>query len=625
MSDLYVYEVGKMALETLISLDEPYVHSNLLHLVGSVNEFFGDNKRGTVADEKVNETIAVFKNWIKQLEAYEHELYEFCGVHDFQELNRILFGGDKNKTFGMLAQSVMADSGFLRKIIPSLTKSMVENIYTAFSKSDLTDLFEFRVDENGKKGMTFEETKEAILSGLQRYFINENKGSNRVSVSQINNILSSDLQADLKKDLDKWKKSAIVTAKSKDSHIHKFIDSVFEKTIGFNIPASLFKTEFIKTFEEKAEKQAKVYMVKQGDNLHKIASQYADLAYYWFLQGKNFVDIKNILGIVGEEMISFALLDNGLGIEISSVGQKKEIEIEEQFKKVAPKIKMTDYNLDDSGESTQSKTDNIITLIGKDGRTKIFRVQSKNYALKKLEEADENLVNPEMWRTIKMTGDSSVLTILNNLNKKTIIDEESIKTMAYYIANLTWFSKHESNDFIAGFEKGEEGVKKTRYIKDNNGTFEKGRGLGGLQEAINIMISEGIQAFIGMSLEPDTNDLNIEASNVFYFLSARTLFPVSEVLKAAIKMMENLKKEIFGIHFTLNTSSASFEYNSDAREFWQAKLDALGGEIPTLDYTKPELLAVGRKQGGEIMSSLKGHVNFNFNIGDILKQSSYLF
>lgn len=625
MSDLYVYEVGKMALETLISLKSPYVHSNILHLVGSVNEFFGNNKRGTVADEKVKETITIFERWIDQLKAYEQELYDFCKVKDFQELNKVLFGGDENKTFGMLAQSVMADSGFLRKIIPSLTKSMAENIYTAFSNTDLIKQFDFSFEEDGNKGMSFEETKEAILSGLQRYFIKENGGSNRVSASQINNILSSDLQVGLKKDLDKWKKSALVTAKSKDSHIHKFIDSVFEKTIGFNIPESLFKTEFIKTFEEKAKKQADVYIVKQGDNLHKIASQYADLTYYWFLQGKNFADIKNILGIVGEEMISFTLLDNGLGIEISSVGQKSEKEIEEKFKDVAPKIKMTDYSLDNSGDITQSKTDNIITLIGKDGRTKIFRVQSKNYALKRLEETDEKLINPELWRTIKMV-DNKVLTILDNLNKKTIIDEESIKTMAYYIANLTWFSKHDSNDFSSFDDKG-KGVKKTRYIKDNNGTFEKGKGLGGLQEAINIMISEGIQALVGMSLDPDTNDLNIEASNVFYFLSARTLFPVSEVLRAAIGMMKNLKKEIFGIHFTLNTSSASFAYD-DTKEFWEKKMDKLNqseGEERNTNYTNPGLLFIGRNQGNSIMNSLTGHVNFNFNIGEILKQSSYLF
>ena len=618
MSDLYVYEVGKMALETLISLNEPYVHSNLLHLVGSVNEFFGENKRGVVADEKVNETIAVFQNWIKQLQAYEHELYDFCGVNDFQELNRVLFGDKDSQKLNHLAQSVLADSGFLSTIIPKMTKTMSQHIYEAFS-DESDELIKYLPSI---ESMELNNAKEVILGGLQQYF--SRAGETKVRVGDINNILSSRMQKALEEDLKDWTRAAVIEAKSKDSKMHKFVDSLFKKSIRFEVSKKTFKNEFVKKFEEKAKNSGKTYIVKEGETLRSIGQKYADNIYESIFRNKTLVDIKNILGMVGEGMIKFAVAENGINVTVTDVGQKTEAVIAEEFKKIAPTIKMTDYSLDDSEKSSQSKTDNIISLVGKDGKTKIFRVQSKNYALKRLEEADEHLVNQEMWRTIKMV-DNSVLTILDNLNKKTIIDEKSIRTMSYYIANLTWFSKHESNDFIAGFEKGEEGVKKTRYIEDNNDTFENGRGLGGLQEAINIMISEGIQAFIGMSLDPDTNDLNIGASNVFYFLSARTLFPVSEVLKAAIKMMENLKKEIFGIHFTLNTSSASFWENKSAKDFWQAKLDALGDEVPTLDYTKPELLAVGRNQGRTIMSSLKGHVNFNFNIGEILKQSSYLF
>ncbi len=606
-----------MALETLISLDEPYVHSNLLHLVGSVNEFFGDNKRGTVADEKVNETKAVFKNWIKQLQAYEQELYDFCGVHDFQELNRVLFGDKDSQKLNHLAQSVLADSSFLSTIIPKMTKSMSQHVYEAFS-DESDELIKYLPSI---ESMELNNAKETILSGLQQYF--SRAGDTKVRVGDINSILSSHMQKALEEDLKDWTRAAVIEAKSKDSKMHKFVDSLFKKSIRFEISKRTFKNEFVKKFEEKAKNSGKTYVMKEGETLRSIGQKYADNIYESIFRNKTLVDIKNILGMVGEGMISFAVAENGINVTITDVGQKTEAMIAEEFKEVAPTIKMTDYSLDNSEKSSQSKTDNIISLVGKDGRTKIFRVQSKNYALKKLEEADEHLVNQEMWRSIKMV-DNSVLTILDNLNKKTIIDETSVKTMAYYIANLAWFSKHDSNDFKSFTDKG-KGVKKTRYIEDNNGTFENGKGLGGLQEAINIMISEGIQALIGMSLEPDSSDLNIEASNVFYFLSARTLFPVSKVLEAAIDMMENLKKEIFGIHFTLNTSSASFAYDSNAKKFWEAKLEALGGEKPTLDYTKPELLTVGRNQGKTIMSSLRGHINFNFNIGDILKQSSYLF
>ena len=607
-----------MAVGNLMDASSPYVHSNIYHIIGSVKDYFGNGDQ--TARKEIEETIRTFESWIDQLQAYEQEIYSFCGVGDFQALNAKLFGSEQDNKIMMAARSVVLESDTMLRLIPTITKKQIKAISDAIEGVNLGQYL--NLDSTNE--FTLSETRNAILEALTNMF-SSTKGEQIVKADAMNVLVgSAKFKKSVSNDLADWVGRAAVQSKSKSgkfsrgSKMYQLATSILKNKIGgFKIPYSKFQQVFIEKFKERVIRDQLVLPVDK--TLEQLAEDTCREIYHYLFEGKILTDIANILGERGEGMLGYTIDNTGfeevrLQIEVIPTGKEDEEKIANAFKNelnvAASKIKMTDYSLNEKGSSNQSKSDMIIKIIGSNG-TKIFRVQSKDFLIKRLENANQWDSVPQ---TIRML-DNNVSKILELLSEKTIIGQESINTLSYYIANMTWFNRYGSYD-------GETATKR------NRGSGSTG-GIGGMQEAINQIVSQGIQAFIGVTIQDAIEEkplpINTFASNVFYFLGSRTLFPVSEVLKAAVDQMRGFSQLLFSTRFVIDTGSASF-HTEGAEAFWNEKRERVsGGSFGAATYTDAGLVSVGKEQGATIISTVKGHINFNFDIGRILSISSYVF
>lgn len=595
-----------MAVGNLMNADSPYVHSNIYHIMGSVRDFFS-NSSEQLAQKEIEKTIKIFESWIDQLQAYEQEIYNFCGVSDFQSLNAKLFGSEQEDKIVAAARAVILESDTMLRLIPSITEKQANAIFKVLKGTSIETYL-----PNIEQDLTLNETRAAVVAALQDMF--SGSGDKIVKAEALAQLGGSQkFKKAIDKDLSDWLGRATVRAKSKGSKIHQLADAILKEKVGeFIIPYNKFQDIFIEKFKNRVTREQ--LAIPANKSLEQLAEDTCKRLYSYLFDGRTLTDIANILGERGEGLLGFTLDNTSLNIEVLPTGKQSEKQIAEYFKKelgiAASKIKMKDYTLDGSGGSAQSKSDMIIKIIGSNG-TRLFRVQSKDSLMGRLEKAN---YGDSVYQTIRML-ENNVSSILHMLSEKTIIDQGSIDTLSYYIANMTWFYENGSYD-------NESVSKRTR-------TEGSGGGIGGMQEAINRIISQGIQAFVGVTIEDELEEnplpINMFASNVFYFLSARTLFPVSEVLKAAIDQMRGFSQLLFSTRFVINTGSASFNPKG-AKEFWEEKLRAVGTEgFQGLIYTNGGLVNVGTAQGATIINTVTGRINFTFDIGKILMLSSYVF
>lgn len=602
-----------MAVGNLMDADSPYVHSSIYHIMGSVKDFFS-NSENSLMEKELQKTIAIFEDWIAQLQAYEQEIYNFCGVSDFQSLNAKLFGSGQEDKISAAAKAVVLESSTMLQLVPMISKRQARAIFNTLGKDiKITDYLDLKESD-----FTLTETRNALWEALRNLFSGE--GEVIVKADALEKIVGGEnFKRKVNKDLVDWVGKARITATSKGSKMRQLATSILKAKIGdFQIPYANFQRVFIEKFKERIIRER--IALPANKTLEQLAEDTCRKLYDYLFEGKVLTDIANIVGERGEGLLGFSI-DNAslesvdLKIEVMPTGKENEEKIASVLSKemgvAADKIKMTDYTLDGSGQSSQSKSDMIIKIISSSGE-KIFRIQSKDFLIQRLEKANNG---DSVYQTVKMM-DNNISSILHLLSEKTIIDNESIATLSYFIANMIWFNRYGSYD-------------NGTPTKRNRGEGSGG-GIGGMQEAINRIVSQGIQAFIGITVEESFEDkplqVNTFASNVFYFLGARTLFPVSEVLKAAVRQMEGFSQSLASTRFVIDTGG-SISFNPEgAKAFWDKKRENVsGGSFGALTYTDEGLLGVGKAQGAAIIGSASGHINFNFDIGKILSISSYVF
>lgn len=593
--------------ENLKDLNSPYVHSNIYNMIDSVSSFFSTSEEGKAVDE-LTETVEKFENWIQILQNYEHELYSFLGVPDWQGLNVKLFSyGKGSNRIDNIAQQTILEPNVISKLQMEFTQEHIKKIANLLKKNK--SVFNKLIEED-LEIISLSQFRQAVFEYLQK---NLGKNSKVTKEQALTLIGDKELKKAINEDLKDWKGKAEVNAKSKSSLVHQLANSILTQSLdAFEISEDKFESAFYNSFYKNLQ-LAQIPLV--DTDLETVAKEYTKLLYQQIFAGKKFANLSAVVGERGESMLQFLMAANGLkdGIEsykadlsIFAVGQKSEKEVEDIIKKIVGnnniKAQMDDYTL--GGKNTQSGTDLLVSITTPEGK-KVFRIQSKDSVLRWLEGLDANESNRPFQVIMK---ENKILTILEKLKQKALLSQQDCNELGYYIANLIWF--HEKGSYEDG-----KIVKRTRGFKG---------GLGGAQEIINQIISKGIQAFIGVTIdENNVNSLNLNASNIFYFLGARTIFPVSEVLKAAVEDLKNLRSELFNLNFKIDMSSASFNPD-DVKKFYESKRDKVetfGGRT----YSDSGLLDIGKAQGRTIMESTEGAITFNFKIDKILRTSSYVF
>lgn len=326
------------------------------------------------------------------------------------------------------------------------------------------------------------------------------------------------------------------------------------------------------------------------------------------------VYLANILGHFAEYGIHYTVeqLNNSIDIklEVETVGDKSEIELAKELSKL--NINKTQMQYHDP--TKQSQTDLYFKIY--DGqRVKIFRVQSKNALLDFINDYDDS-VSKNRPMIVKAEKQIKVKDLMQNLLNHNFLTNQQTQQIAYFLANATWF-----------YNKGSYGD------EDNTGRRRVGGshgGITGIMYMVERILSQGIGAFIGMTINDGlanvAHDINLNATNIFYFLGNRALFPLSEILQAAVQTMRNVEQELTStrLHYVADMSKAQYAYQT-AQQFFDAKVSATGKLISNGNYSDARLLGIGQQQGSAIMSSAEGYINLDFQIVEILRSSSYVF
>lgn len=595
-----------ISLSEAADRNRPYIHSNIYNFMMDTSTMMADFRNG----QEIRDVIALYESWIEQLRTYESELYDFCEVGDYKGLNRLLFGeGLASKRLSYIAQEVLRKPSFVAQLVPKIDRSIATAIFNEFDAKP--QFVTNAVNEllNNKNEVSISETTDAIVKAIK----DQLGEKDRVSADQFNAVFKS-----FKSDIKKW---ASTSVKSKQNNLQEAAKKLLAETLqkqGVLITESVFLSHFVPAFKKELSYRNTIIFTQVSSNLNQIITELGERIYADIANGSGFLSLYSsiLLGKRGEGVLNFSIreiqgpreTEEGvvlpLKMEAITTGNLSEEKIYEQYFKQLGLSKeeamLRNHNVD-----TFSGTDNLIKIIGPRG-TKFFRVQSKDSALKQLEGKNADYA----IQHVRMLKEDSVDHTLATLENENIITADEAAKLAYVMANVVWFQIKGS------YRIGSSHLTK---VTQSTGSSNVSSGI----EYINTILSTHIKDLIGITVkEGAPKELHLNATNIFYFLGARTLFPVSEVLDQVVKRLRDFENKLFSIRYILNTKSVSSSLVwSSARDFFAEKQRNFSRD----SLYSSEVLEVGKTQGGAIMSSLTGHLNFDFQIAEILKISSYVY
>ena len=606
-----------------LSMTAPYVHSDLYRF----------NRTDIGVKEKVDtikgrfEAIAdTYENYAQILENYEFELYNFLNLPEktYQGLNRFLF--EDPTSLNRIAQKVLQDPEFIYGIAPKITDSVIDIAVTIFKdpnlQSELRTLIKNSIQQN--HASIFQLSQE-IINALQLANVFPKKATTKsvfVNVDKVKDIfaVNPDILVNFS---EKAKQSIKTNVTSKNSIFKTAINQALaKKNIKTTVDETVFKQQFIKVFDRIVSEFEEPLLV---DWIDTAKINYANEAWAFYSANGAVGQRLAIQGDVGEAGLQLQFYDKFMNyntsqttITVIPTGHKNENQITDEIARILKdegnkaKYQLKEFH----NPKKQGMTDEIIMIHSPNG-TKTFRVQSKNFGLRWLDEIEKG-ENKE--RTIVPPLEKgSTLQLIETLRNQQFIDGKQANELAYYIANLIWFRNQGSIQHY--------NTKKSRTRKQI--------GPGGLKDAqnlINRFFSEAISAFLGLTytdiLTASTSKIVPEASNIFFWLGNTELFPVSQVLREVAKQLRDVAKplqgqttSLFNLYYVIDTNVGALP---TAREFYARKQFFTDHLNYDGDYTDPGLLNVGQSMGQTIMSRAQGYVNLNFYMSKIL-QSTYKF
>lgn len=593
-----------ISLSDVADRNRPYIHSNIYNFMMDTSTMMADFRNG----QEIRDVIALYESWRDQLRTYESELYDFCEVGDYKGLNRLLFGeGLASKRLTYIAQEVLRKPSFVAQLVPKIDRSIATAIFNEFDAKPqfvtnaVNEMFQ------NKNEVSISETIDAIVKAIKDQLGQLGK-QDRVSAGEFNAVFKS-----FKSDIKKW---ASISVKSKQNNLQEAAKKLLAETLqkqNVLITKPVFLSYFVPAFKNELSYRNTIIFTQVSSNLNQIITELGERIYEDIAGGSGFLSLysSNLLGKRGEGVLNFSVreiqeVEEGVQLKMEAVttGNLSEEKIYEQYFKQLGLSKeeamLRNHNVD-----TFSGTDNLIKIIGPRG-TRFFRVQSKDSALKQLEGKNADYATQH----VRMLKEDSVDHTLATLENENIITADEAAKLAYVMANVVWFQIKGS------YRIGSSHLTK---VTQSTGSSNVSSGI----EYINTILSTHIKDLIGITVkEGAPMELHLNATNIFYFLGARTLFPVSEVLDQVVKRLKDLENKLFSIRYILNTKSVSSSFVwTSARDFFAEKQRNFSRD----SLYSSEVLEVGKTQGGAIMSSLTGHLNFDFQIAEILKISSYVF
>lgn len=298
---------------------------------------------------------------------------------------------------------------------------------------------------------------------------------------------------------------------------------------------------------------------------------------------KNFKDIYNTIGALGDEIIVSAIQADPrtieLGIKIESIGTEKEKDknIEKKYGDVFKGVKQMVTHHD---PGKQSQTDILI----RNHKGQTVRVQAKNASLRNASYSNDGFIN----LNAHIQRDRDIISLLEAFRVPNIED------IASTIMNSLWFSAHDSVT----------GVRDSGKLSITNAESNE-EALDNLQQELTIFFSTEAESFLGITIEKasEAEAKMIEGASNIFFLKNGRLIPtytlVEEVIKDLRKYEEDGVSALQGFDFRIvKSSNIPWKYKNEA-DFWVEKAKK--------DFANR--IAVGTEQGAAI-SAVKVHGTF---------------
>lgn len=589
----------------LLSRTDPYVHSNILHFTYFVTDTIYKDEAW---EREIKFLKSRLKQWIEQLKSYEQELYDFCGVSDYKALNQKLFIESKNN-YQKVAIKVLQNPNFLRALTPRIDRKLSDKIGKVLSQQvdGFTDqLFGDKID------LSLSEFSEQLADFFRQQLQEKHTGDKRVGVQELKDLVVNTAAPEIANKY--W---VNISQKTKNGGINKFAKKLILEQ-GFN-DVFISQSDFLKIFTAffpQVQASENITIIESSEDIYKHNIDNIGIQLYNYLKQPNGFPstLMNIIGNTGEQMVSI-IFEQGtpaFRVQVNQIGTKTEDELAAQFSKINSNFGQLKVHATDK----MSQSDEILTIFNEKG-TRVFRVQAKNTLLHQLEKIGDAYKEDVQPQIVKLIDGSqvSLQDLFNSLIMHASITEYDASVIAYYLANMVWFANRKS---VGPGMTSESPNTRTR-------DWGKKGGLGGAQRLVNTMLTKGVADFIGLTvgntLTNGVSQLELGASNIFYFLSSSVLFPVSIVLEQLLLEIDDQTQELSHLHTKINMNNISL--GKTAHRFYNDKKTAVGGTFEGLIYG-PEIVAVGGEMGQNIINQISVNVNINFSIARILN-SAYNF
>ena len=588
----------------LINDTSPYIHSrvyNFVHFVGEINA-------DAEYQDELNSLKESLTTWIRQLRDFEREIYEACGVSDYNGLNQKLFIDSKN-SYDKVTKAILTNPNFIRSLLPQINREIAENILKTLPNSQqfYDTLF------NGIDTYDVSSFSNLLIDYIRSQFSPHSKV---ISVETFENKFGQEFA----KYIGNQTKLSIQSG-TKRGALGRIVRGLIQDK-GFKgayISRDSFVSNFKKFFNIEANNLNVVFTNDELNN-HAQNVELAANAAYEAVKGNKGLPayISNLVGQLGEQNLSIAFDQSELAVvvKVHQVGNITEDELYDKFSKIDSNLKK--LSIHDTNK--QSQSDELLEIVLPGRGTTLIRVQSKSTLLDQLVKIGDSYkenVQPQMLRFFNGKDSSgnniNITALFENLVSKGIISDYDSKNLTYLLANMIWFNQ------VGSYEgDGRNGSKRTRRVGSTGG-------IGFSQAIVDRTLSQSIAEYIGLttaeSLGQEIKQIQLGGSNIFYFLSGKVLFPISMVLEELLHQLNNEEQKLFNLHTQLQMRGA---ITNSAASLYKEKREKSGGFKGGYLYQDTGLLSAGQTQGNEIVQKLGIKINANFSIAAIIN-SAYNF
>ena len=595
-----------------------YVHSNANNAelsvnIGLIDQMNGDNLTGSYVDI----TIAKLESIKNQLNAEAESFLEGYGAEAAQDIannagnllvqlaNEVLYGADAYSMVSSLTQNKKIKEAELRKLLENQTDPFVQEFLSALKSDMSTGEFATALAKKFSGNSTHINITEA---GSQIVKLGTLLDVNKISTSlrKEGEVLLTDQVFKTGKSLVTHKKgtyrnmikdllesSNYISKQSYGSAINNFCNKLQSKMLEL-------APKYIHFMNTANPNELENRIVAFINTLKPILTEALNSK-----KNKDMYNKTNVAGAIGEE-VRASITKAANSVMISFVmGDTNEQEGVERINDILKSRGISSSISEMKSHHQDNKQSMTDLVILNTNNKRIARAQSKNHFVSHFTNNRENkdLIGGFRWKVANNLNILSFIQGLSNTELGINLTQFDMSNITGAMANNLWFQYNDS-------AYPSEGVQGLKFSKSTPADFQQE-----LEGTLERLLSGQITNLLGVTVLPNTDTIEPNASNIFYLLNGR-LTKTSELVQQAIdqlKESENLKLSQQGrmVNVKLDTGGVKgIGPGSGSDSFLVQKLRNPGAA-----------LAIGEEKGEEILNNIKINVSLGTSISTLAKSS----